>query len=102
MMEEPEIFLLGIPVTEEGQRAAMIEAYTPYAGAVKLVCETCYREVWVGPRQLQNKIANPNMRVVCPLCAARITAKEGGVLPLASLGNTGSSVTMFGGKKFGP
>lgn len=67
-MKPIPVFILGIPSTKEGQRAAQIAEYIRVPGSSVLNCDLCGQGVIIGPRQLKTKQAQPELKIGCPLC----------------------------------
>ena len=62
---QPESF----EVLQEVGRPANYDTEGPYKGSVQGDCEICEARIWVGPKIAGAKRINPDICLVCPLCA---------------------------------
>ena len=73
--------LMGIPVEMppeiNGRSTAGMPKYTPYKDSIKVPCDNCGRELWLGPKQVDKMYANRDMAVACCVCVIEESLRRG-------------------------
>lgn len=68
-MDCPRIeILIGVPATLERQRRALIQKYIPPPNSRQVLCDRCAQMAWIGPKQFQRKLDQPELEFICACC----------------------------------
>lgn len=65
--------LMGIPV----KLPADMPPYKPYDGSIQVKADCCGQLVWQGPEQQKMKAAQPETPILCALCVAKESVRQG-------------------------
>ena len=93
---------MGIPQSVETQKKLGIQTYLPPVGSTIVACALCNEPAYIGPQQSKMRASRPEIPVHCVTCIKE-EMKNSTEPPLAvSLGGTGGSYVMDGGKVYAP
>ncbi len=72
-------FIFGIPAYLPPELADVpgLGDWKPYKGSIQVAADCCGRVVWQGPAQQLHKVENPDIPIVCALCAVKMLKESG-------------------------